>query len=221
MGNENKKIENIDGITRVITNKGLKINFLNIYEALENENPRNVFLNGQLYIEDRVDIIISGYFGYDNSIRHSSISKFLKSKHCDFFSKIRFLSMLINKYQEDNEGKKEEMPFIENKKIISSLETIGAIRNSFQHYLFFEEAFINAINDGKTFKLINKKLNICKNIQELVSVFKEEAILLVNELDKIILKEFATHKLDIETLKKILTNPENEKKEEGVSQREG
>lgn len=202
------KIENIDGITGVITNKGLRINFLNIYEALEEKNPRNVFLNGQLYIEDRVDVILSGYFGYDNSIRYSSILKFLKSEHCDFFSKIKFLSMLVNTYKEDNQGGKEEVPFIENKEIISSLRTIGEVRNSFQHNLIFEEAFINAIKDGKTFKLTNKRLDTCKSIQDLVDIFKEEVILLVDKLDKITIKEFATHKIDIETLKKILTSPE-------------
>ena len=211
MENNDVKIENIDGITRVITNKGLKVNFLNIYEALEEKNPRNVFLNGQLYIEDRVDMIISGYFGHDNSIRHSSILKFLKSEHCDFFSKIKFLSMLINAYKKNNKGKKEVVPFIDNKKIISSLRTIGEVRNSFQHNLVFEEAFINAIKNGKTFKLTNKRLDTCKSIQDLVDMFKEEAILLVDELDKIILKEFATHKIDIETLKKILANPESDK----------
>jgi len=204
---DDTKIENIDGVTGVITNKGLRLNFLDIYKALEEKNPRNVFLNGQLYIEDRVDVIISGYFGYDNSIRHSSILKFLKSEHCDFFSKIKFLSMLIKKYQDNNE-RKEEVPFIENKKIISSLRTIGEVRNSFQHNLVFEEAFINAIKDGKIFKLTNKRLDTSKSIQDLVDIFKKEVILLVDELDKIILKEFATHKIPIETLKKILTNPE-------------
>jgi len=204
MEEENTKIENIDGITGVITNKGLRINFLNIYEALKEKNPRNVFLNGQLYIEDRVDTIISGYFGHDNSICHSSILKFLKSKHCDFFSKINFLSMLINKY----EGGKEEIPFIENKEVISSLRTIGEVRNSFQHNLVFEEAFINAIKDGKTFKLTNKRLDSSKSIQDLVNIFKEEVILLVDKLDKIIIKEFATHKIDIEALKKFLTAPD-------------
>jgi len=209
MEDKNTKIESIDGITRVITNKGLRINFLNIYEALEEKNPRNVFLNGQLYIEDRLDTILSMYFGYDNSIRHSSILKFLKSENCDFISKIKFLSMLINKYKEDDKGEKEEVLFIENKKIIPSLRTIGEVRNSFQHNLVFEEAFINAIKDGRTFKLTNKRLDTSKSIQGLVDIFKKEAILLVDELDKIVLKEFATHKIDIETLKKALTTPDD------------
>ena len=119
--------------------------------------------------------------------------------------------MLINAYKKNNKGKKEVVPFIDNKKIISSLRTIGEVRNSFQHNLVFEEAFINAIKNGKTFKLTNKRLDTCKSIQDLVDMFKEEAILLVDELDKIILKEFATHKIDIETLKKILANPESDK----------
>ncbi len=211
MDKEDGKIENIDGITRIFTNKGINITFLNVYEALEDKNPRNVFLNGQLYIEDRVDTIISGYFGHDNSIRHSSILRFLKSEYCDFLSKIKLLSMLINTYKDNLEGKKEEVSFIEDKKIISSLRTIGEVRNSFQHNLIFEEAFVNAIKDGRTFKLTNKRLDTCKSIQDLVNIFKEEVILLVGELDKIILKEFATHKIDIETLKKILASPESDK----------
>lgn len=210
---DDDKIENTDGITRVVTNKGINITFLNVYEALEDKNPRNTFLNGQLYVEDRIDTIISGYFGHDNSIRHSSILKFLKSEYCDFLSKIKLLSMLINIYKDNHEGKKEEVPFIEDKNIIASLRTIGEVRNSFQHNLVFEEAFVNAIKDGKTFKLTNKRLDTCKSIQDLVNMFKEETILLVGELDKIILKEFATHKMDIETLKKILVSSENDKED--------
>ena len=209
---EDKNIGSVDGVNRLVTNTGIPLTFFNVYEALEEKNPRNVFLNGQLYIEDRVDMIISGYFGHDNNIRQDSILKFLKSEDCDFFAKIKFLSMLINTYKLDNEGKKEAVSFVENRKIISSLRTIGEVRNSFQHNLVFEEAFINAVKDGRTFKLIDKRLDTCSNIRNLVDMFKEEAILLVSELDKIILKEFATHKIDIETLKKILTSSENDNK---------
>ena len=203
------KIENIDGLTRVITNKGINVTFLNVYEALEDKNPRNVFLNGQLYVEDRVDTIISFYFGYDNSIRHSSILKFLKSRYCDFISKIEFLSMLINTYKSDDKGKNDVVPFVENKKIISSLKTIGDVRNAFQHNLIFEGAFVNAIKEGKTFKLTNKKLKSCKNIQELVDIFKEEVILLVKELDNVMISEFPMEKISIEDLKKALTTPDD------------
>ena len=211
---EQPKIESYDGVTKVLTNKGIEITFLNIYEALEQKNPRNVFLSGQLYIEDRLDTVISMYFGYDNSIRHSSILQFLKSKYCDFFSKTRFLSMLINTYKIDREGKQEIINFIENGKIISSLQTIGAVRNSFQHNLVYEDAFRNAIKDGSKFILIDKKLDTCNSLDDLVKSFKEEIILLTAELDKIILKEFATRKIDIETLKKALASPESDKKEE-------
>src|SRR3989344_2212400 len=140
-----EKNKSFDGVTRVQTPNGTQITFLNVYEAIEQENPRNVFLNGQLYVEDRLDTIISMYFGYDNSLRHSSILKFLKSRHCDFFSKTQFLFMLINTYKIDREGKQEIVNFIENGKIISSLQTIGAVRNSFQHNLVYEDAFRNAI----------------------------------------------------------------------------
>jgi len=208
------KIESIDGITRVLTNKGLMVTFLNIYEALEEKNPRNVFLNGQLYIEDRVDTIISMYFGHDNSIRHSSILDFLKSENCDFISKIKWLSMLIRENKIKLDGKREVIKFVENGKIISSLRTIGEVRNAFQHNLIFEEAFRNAIKDGRTFKLIDKKLDTCQDINELVKMFKEEAILLVGELDKIMLKDFTTHKISIEDLKKALTSPESDNKGE-------
>ena len=109
----NNKIKSYDGVTKIITNTGVEVTFLNIYEALEQENPRNVFLSGQLYIEDRLDTIISMYFGDDNNIRHSSILKFLKSRYCDFFSKIQFLSMLIEKYK-IVDGKQEIVNFIEN-----------------------------------------------------------------------------------------------------------
>ena len=40
---EQPKIESYDGVTKVLTNKGIEITFLNIYEALEQKNPRNVF----------------------------------------------------------------------------------------------------------------------------------------------------------------------------------
>jgi len=206
------KIESYDGVTKIITNTGVEVTFLNIYEALEQKNPRNIFLSGQLYIEDRLDTIISMYFGYDNNIRHSSILKFLKSRYCDFFSKIQLLSMLISTYKINIEGKQEAVDFIENGKIISSLQTIGAIRNSFQHNLVYEEAFQNAIKDGSKFIFIDKKLDTCNSLNDLVKNFKEEVILLIGELDKIMLKEFTTHKIDIETLKKVLTNSEDNNK---------
>ena len=45
-------------------------------------------------------------------------------------------------------------------------------------------------------------------------MFKEEVILLVKELDNIMLSEFPTLKISIEDLKKALTSPESDKKEE-------
>ncbi|MBS3094349.1 hypothetical protein J4474_01655 [Candidatus Pacearchaeota archaeon] len=204
----NNKIKSYDGVTKIITNTGVEVTFLNIYEALEQENPRNVFLSGQLYIEDRLDTIISMYFGDDNNIRHSSILKFLKSRYCDFFSKIQFLSMLIEKYK-IVDGKQEIVNFIENKKIISGLKTIGEVRNSFQHNLVYGEAFKNVIKGGHKFIFIDKKLDTCNDLKDLVKSFKEEVILLVGELDKVMIKEFTTHKIDIETLKKALTTPDN------------
>src|SRR3989344_4773638 len=198
---EQPKIESYDGVTKVLTNKGIEVTFLNVYEALEQKNPRNVFLSGQLYIEDRLDTIISMYFGHDNSICHSSILKFLKSRHCDFFSKIKFLSMLINTYKPNQKGKPEEVYFVENKKIISSLQTIGEVRNSFQHNLVYEKAFQNSIKDGSKFIFMDKKLDTCDNLADLVKIFKEEVVLLTGELDKIIISNFPNHKMDIETLK--------------------
>jgi hypothetical protein len=202
---EPSKIEEYDGIKKIKTKEGFDILSFNIYDALEQKNPRNVFLNGQLYVENSLDIIISMYFGYDNSIRHSSILEFLKSRNCDFFSKIQLLSMLINTYKPNPTGKHEVVHFIEDKKIISSLQTIGEVRNAFQHNLVFDEAFKNAIKDGKTFKLINKRLDTCNNVDDLVKMFKEEVVLLNDKLHNIILKEFSTP---------VKLSPESDKKEE-------
>ena len=55
---DNKNIKGVDGVKRLITNTGVPLTFFNVYEALEEENPRNVFLNGQLYVEDRLDMIL-------------------------------------------------------------------------------------------------------------------------------------------------------------------
>ncbi|PIN89018.1 hypothetical protein COU60_05075 [Candidatus Pacearchaeota archaeon CG10_big_fil_rev_8_21_14_0_10_34_76] len=197
---DNHKNKGYDGVTKVQTPDGEIITFLNIYEALEQDNPRNIFLNGQLYVENRLDTIISMYFGYDNNIRHASILNFLKSRYCDFFSKIKLLSMLINKY----DGKIEVL-LIENKDVISSLQTIGEIRNSFQHNLIFEEAIKNSIKDGRTFKLTGKKLDTCENLNGLIEAFKKEVIRLTEELDKIIINKIPHYKIDMETLKKTLS----------------
>lgn len=197
---DNQKTKGYDGVTKVKTPDGEIITFLNIYEALEQDNPRNIFLNGQLYVENRLDTIISMYFGYDNNIRHASILNFLKSRYCDFFSKIKLLSMLINKYDGKN-----EVPLIENKDVISSLQTIGEIRNSFQHNLIFEEAIKNSIKDGRTFKLTGRKLDTCGNLNGLIEAFKKEVIKLTEELDKIIINKIPHYKIDMETLKKTLT----------------
>ncbi|MBI2044137.1 hypothetical protein HYT24_02115 [Candidatus Pacearchaeota archaeon] len=203
----------VDGVKRIITNTGIPLTFFNVYEALEDKNPRNVFLNGQLYVEDRVDAILSWYFGYDNSVRHSSIIKFLKSEYCSFISKIRFLSMLIHTDKPNNKGNREVIPFINNKKIISGLITIGEVRNSFQHNLVLQEAFNNVIKDGRKFSLIDKRLDSCKDLNDLVGIFKEEVILLVKEIDSIFLSEFPTLKISIEDLKKALTSPASDKED--------
>ena len=210
----NEDIESSDGVKRIITNIGIPLTFFNVYEALEEKNPRNVFLNGQLYVEDRVDMILSGYFGYDNSVRHNSIVKFLKSEYCNFISKIKFLSMLVHTDKPKDDRNREVIPFVNNRKVISSLITIGEVRNSFQHNLDFQEAFSNAIRDGRKFSLIEKRLDSCSDLSGLVEMFKEEVILLVKELDSIMLSEFPTLKISIEDLKKALTSPESDKKEE-------
>jgi len=81
---EEQKYENIDGVTKIITNTGIPLTFLNIYDALKDKNPRNVFLNGQLYIEDRLDRLISGYFGCDNIKLSGENVDCLCSTNCKF-----------------------------------------------------------------------------------------------------------------------------------------
>ncbi len=201
-------IEGADGVRRIITNTGIPLTSFNVYEALEEKNPRNVFLNGQLYVEDRVDFILSWYFGYDNSVRLNSIIQFLKSEYCSFISKIKFLSMLVHTDKINEEGKREVVQFISNKKIISSLITIGEVRNSFQHNLVLQEAFNNAIKGGKKFSLTGKKLDLSNDLNGLVNMFKEEVILLVKELDNLMISEFPMKKISIEDLKKALTTPD-------------
>ena len=39
----NEDIESSDGVKRIITNIGIPLTFFNVYEALEEKNPRNVF----------------------------------------------------------------------------------------------------------------------------------------------------------------------------------
>ena len=163
---EEQKYENIDGVTKIITNTGIPLTFLNIYDALKDKNPRNVFLNGQLYIEDRLDRLISGYFGCDNNIRQSSILNFLKSRYCDFDSKIEWLFMLIGRDEVNSKGERKITMFVENKDIKSSLRAIGAVRNAFQHNLDQWEALIVATKNSNIFKLTGVRPDSCKNIND-------------------------------------------------------
>ena len=195
-----------DGITEVYRSDGIKITSFNIHDALDQKNPRNVFLNGQLYLEDSVDMIISWYFGYDNNIRHASIINFLKSGHCDFFTKVEFLSMLINKYRQVPNSLHQTDHFISDRRIIASLRIIGQVRNAFQHNLVADKAFIEASKEGAKFKLTDKRLDTCKNVDELVNLFKEEAFLLYDKLHEMILTEMPHSKIDLKTLIKYPLN---------------
>ena len=51
------EIKNYDGITEKKDGSITSCSF-NIHEALKNENPRNIFLNGQLYVEMICDSIL-------------------------------------------------------------------------------------------------------------------------------------------------------------------
>jgi hypothetical protein len=165
--------------------------YFNIDEALSQKNPRNTFLNGQLFIEMVCDRIITKYFckgitGSDNR-RRTVFSDFLKSRDVNFFMKINLLKKL-EIYKEGKLGK------LIDKKIITSLKSIGAVRNAFQHNLQHGDA-LNSLTDGDKFVFacadqIGLSVYSKKGIEDLKKYFCLEvkalysALLQINMLDK-------------------------------------
>ncbi len=181
MKSENEIIKKYDGLTIKKTGKYMFIGF-NIDEALKQKNPRNVFLNGHLYIEFFCDAIIKYYFDIDNKIKDKVFSDFLESGNCSFSLKIWFMDKLM-KYDENNLLSPERLI---DKKIINSLHAISEVRNSFQHNLNLDMAFEKLVKKSdRKFTFIRKKLSQYKELDKLIEDFKKEVKELYNELEKI------------------------------------
>jgi hypothetical protein len=179
-----KEMKKYDGMT-IINDSGIKTVFYDITEALNIKDPRNVFLNGQLFIELQCDGILTEYFckgetGYDNR-RRSLFSNFLKSKEMSYYTKIKLLKEL--EILENNQMKK-----IIDKKIYTSLKAIGAVRNAFQHNLEYEEALKSLTGDKFVFLLENKKLSDYEDVEQLRYDFTVETSSLYSSLHDLAFK---------------------------------
>lgn len=173
--------ENHDGVMVEKNADGGVLVITNIYDALKEDNPRNLFLNGQLHIENLCDILLSWYFckgttGEDN-LRRTVFLDFLKSRDVDFFAKIN----LLRKVEVFEDGKMKR-PF--DGKVYVSLKAVGAVRNAFQHNLIYGEA-LKHITDGDVFVFVNEKktkLTAFKSVDNLKKAFASEAVQLHDEL---------------------------------------
>jgi|SRR3989344_6686059 len=153
----------------------------NLEEALNQDNPRNIFLNGQLYIEAECDRIIDTFFQTSDGCKNACLTNFLKSKYCRFDTKIAWLTML--KKLDSEKGVVD----VVDKKIIAALNSIACVRNSFHHYLIYEDALRNV--KKATSKLHTKKLSDIEDIDELINCFKKEVTFVYSEIRKLLKKE--------------------------------
>ena len=148
MLNSNKILEgkSYDGITIKELrqeNRLVKITHYNLLEALNQDNPRNVFLNGHLYIEDKCDELLLEYFcyyGYTEEepyflyLKRDVFNDFLRSRHFDYSNKVYLLKNL----KLDRDQNPDDV--LVESKIITSLKAIGAVRNAFHHNLVYQDA---------------------------------------------------------------------------------
>jgi hypothetical protein len=166
-----------DGLTEgFLTNGRERIVIYDIKKALEEKNPRSVFLNGQLYIENECDSLIEIYFTPNNPIKSGVIGSFLTSRYCDFFAKIFILKSLITLSLE---------PVIKDLRIFSSLQAVAEIRNAFQHNIEYEKA-LEQVRRGGRFAFINKSLKDYLTVDDLLKDFKIEVIELYENIKKIV-----------------------------------
>lgn len=172
-----------DGIT-IISDGQFKAVSYDISEALNQNNPRNAFLNGQLFIEMQCDLLLVQYFckgnsGADNRKR-TLFSNFLKSRDIDYYAKIKLLKTL--EYI-SNKGIKK----ILEKNIYISLKAVGAVRNAFHHNLEYEDA-LNCLTNGDKFVFASretKPLSSYMNVEALKNDFISEAYSLYSALHEL------------------------------------
>lgn len=166
------KKEEYDGL--LVTTKGSRRSIrYNIEKALKQDNPRNVFLNGQLFIEMSCDSLIKVYFTNNDPLRMGILSEFLKSRHFDYFMKIKLIKIL--KYEDSSPSFKPQT--IASNQLIKSLISIGEIRNVFQHNLDIHEAMKSVRKiSGSKFSFLDKKLKNYHQVDDLVNDFKKEVI---------------------------------------------
>jgi len=171
---EGIKVQKKKGTTLIIT----EFNFFNEFD--KEQDPRKIFIMGQLHLEILCDWILLFYFKIGNKLREGIFSDFLKSEDISFMTKINLLNKLTFS-KEDNKSER-----LIDKKAIKGLRAVAQIRNGFQHNLSYEEALNHATKEGANFGMIGVKLSECKDLDLLVINFKEECKQIYFDLSNII-----------------------------------
>ena len=172
-----------DGITITQDNRFTTISY-DISEALNQKNPRNVFLNGQLFIEMQCDLILVQYFckgntGIDNR-RRTLFSNFIKSRDVNFYAKIKLLKTL-------ELISKAGISKLLDVQTYTSLKSIGAVRNAFHHNLEYGDA-LNCLTSGDKFMFVSKdgrKLSVYEDVETLRTDFISETNSLYSALHEL------------------------------------
>ncbi|MBI2106742.1 hypothetical protein HYT57_02050 [Candidatus Woesearchaeota archaeon] len=172
--------EDYDGVRDTRIGNARSISY-DIEEALDQDNPRNVFLNGQLYTEMSCDLIITLYFSKDDSLKSSILDDFLTSKSIDFFGKINLMRMLLKKTEVEN-----RYEILIPLEIIQTLHAVAEIRNAFHHHLVYTEAMKQVQMGGKFSVGVKKQLKSYHKIEDLTNDFKVVVKILNEELNNVI-----------------------------------
>jgi len=141
-----------------------------ITEALDQENPRNVFLNGQLHLELTCDDVISAYIADRDPVRMGVMNRFLTSRDITFFGKIELMKRFVIKDEKGNQIK------MIRPNVIKSLKSIGEVRNAFQHNLVLDIAIRKLKQTESKFHLTGIKLKECLDLNAFLDGFKREVI---------------------------------------------
>jgi hypothetical protein len=183
-------MENHDGIKFTKT-KRLHVLKLNLDEALNQGNPRNIILNGHLFIESKCDSILLEYFlpqdeMSSNDLRRHNFQQFLKFIEMNYFTKIKLLKKSLV-FIDTNKEPNIVGPLIK-KEVYISLKAIGAIRNAFHHNLTYHDVFECFKDGGDKFIFVNNKgkaLNKYDTIEDLVKDFVIETKVVYSKLEEL------------------------------------
>ncbi len=156
---------------------------ISLRKALEEDNPRIVFLLGQLYLEMYIDKIIVLVFSSNFNITNV-LNQTLDSENFTYKMKINLLKDIFKEIIKNCSDNSHLKSFLlkHRKSILNDMEIIGNIRNAFQHNLYYSKAISKLNNNTGKFFNLKTKLKDYRTLPPLLMDFKKIVIPLQDSL---------------------------------------